>query len=686
MNLTKLNGLSFVVDGTEYRMADRRRSGTTRASRVEWPARLTGNMGWTLTLTLSNASGAWIDDATATGTIVNTDPVPKAWIARFGRTVAEQVLDAVEERMRAPRQPHAEVSLGGERIGLGPLFGAGRDASAMDGASSGDGDAEARSVRAAEEAEAEREAADLADWLKGAADTDGQPLDRTRTMGQRELLLGSSFSLTAGTENGGFVSMWGRGAVTRFDGREGALALDGEVTSAMLGTDWRYGRWTTGLVLAHSLGEGGYGGGEDGGVPGAGSGTISAALTGLYPWFSHALSDRLEAWGAAGYGEGSLTLTPKLADGDGPSIRTDLDLWMAAAGLRGTLVDGGGEGLTLTGKTDALVVGASTAAVTGSGPGGRLAASEARVSRLRLGLEGALPVALGGGAALTPGFELGVRHDGGDAETGFGADIGASLSWTDPERGLSAELRGRGLLAHEARGFRERGLSGAFSWDPVEGERGPRVSLTQTVGGASAGGAEALFGRTTLEGLAANDPLPGPDTGADDLRRRRLDLALGYGFGVLDDRWTAIPELGLGLADTGRELRLGWRLVERVSRALAMELALEGTRREQAGGAAPEHGLAAGTAWRLTGPGAGSLELRLEAAMREAANEDGPPVHEVGLHVTARWQVGGDASTCRLLRLLRTPTRSLPRTALRRTSIRGSRRVAPGRSRGLKRG
>ena len=35
----------------------------------------------TLTLTLSNASGALIRDAEATGTIVNSDPIPKAWLA-----------------------------------------------------------------------------------------------------------------------------------------------------------------------------------------------------------------------------------------------------------------------------------------------------------------------------------------------------------------------------------------------------------------------------------------------------------------------------------------------------------------------------------------------------------------------------------------------------------------------------
>ena len=77
----------------------------------------------------------------------------------------------------------------------------------------------------------------------------------------------------------------------------------------------------------------------------------------------------------------------------------------------------GGEGLRASSET-----------VSGSTRGGWLAASKAQILRLRLGLKGAMPLALGDGAALTPGFELGMRHDGGDAETGFGADIGASCS------------------------------------------------------------------------------------------------------------------------------------------------------------------------------------------------------------------------------------------------------------------
>ena len=42
----------------------------------------------TLTLSLSNASGGRLTDDEATGTIVNTDPLPRALLARFGRAAA----------------------------------------------------------------------------------------------------------------------------------------------------------------------------------------------------------------------------------------------------------------------------------------------------------------------------------------------------------------------------------------------------------------------------------------------------------------------------------------------------------------------------------------------------------------------------------------------------------------------
>ena len=85
----------------------------------------------------------------------------------------------------------------------------------------------------------------------------------------------------------------------------------------------------------------------------------------------------------ADHGEGTLTPTP---EGQAP-IRTDLDLMMAAAGLRGVVVQAPETGgIELAVKSDVLGVRTSTAKARGR------KAEEAEVTRLRLRLEGSRPV------------------------------------------------------------------------------------------------------------------------------------------------------------------------------------------------------------------------------------------------------------------------------------------------------
>ncbi len=78
-----------------------------------------------------------------------------------------------------------------------------------------------------------------------------------------------------------------------------------------------------------------------------------------------------------------------------------------------------------------------------------LKAWDADVTRLRLGLEGSWRIAMEGDAHLTPKLAASARHDGGDAETGFGVEVGGGLAWTDPVPGLILDVWGRTLLAHE---------------------------------------------------------------------------------------------------------------------------------------------------------------------------------------------------------------------------------------------
>ena len=394
----------------------------------------------------------------------------------------------------------------------------------------------------------------------------------------RELLLGSSFSLAAGDGRTGTYALWGRGAVSRFDGREGGLAVDGEVASALLGADWSRERTTAGLILGHSIGDGGY-------RSESGRGTVSSTLTGLYPWMRRALGERISLWGVAGYGEGTLTVTP--ADGSGASraaIRTGLGLAMGAAGLRGALVQAPeGGGFELSVKTDAMGVRTRSAAVTG------LAGASTGVTRLRLGLEGSRAFRLEGGAQLKPSLEAAVRRDGGDAETGFGVDAGGGIAWTDPGRGLSADLRGRGLVSHDSKGFREAGLSGSLSWEPgAGGGRGPNLALTQTMGAAASGGADALLERSTLAGLAAEGG------GAADrglLAGRRLEGRFGYGFAAFGGRFTSTPEVGFGASEAARDYRLGWRLTPAAGGGPGFQVNVGATRSEPAGAGGPAHGV-----------------------------------------------------------------------------------------------
>ena len=236
----------------------------------------------TLTLTLSNPSGAWIEDGEATGTIENSDPMPKAWLARFGRTVSEQVLEAVSDRLSAPREAGFRARLGGQELSFG---GAGVEAEPSP----------------VEEADAGARLGTLAGWLEGedgAEHRDGAGGFATPTLSGRELLLGSAFSLTGGTAESGQFAAWGRAAVSgiRRSRRRAHARRRGDHGHARGGLRSAV-RWQAGLVLSVSRGEGGYR------SPSA-DGEVSSTLTALHPWAGLDVSERLSLWAATGYGSG----------------------------------------------------------------------------------------------------------------------------------------------------------------------------------------------------------------------------------------------------------------------------------------------------------------------------------------------------------------------------------------------
>ena len=149
---------------------------------------------------------------------------------------------------------------------------------------------------------------------------------------QRDRVLsGSEFALNRATSSGGILSFWSRSAQSQFHGRDGVMALNGDVRTTMFGADYSKGRMVTGVSLSHSRGLGNYASVD--------SGRMTSAVKGLYPWIGYKASDRITVWTVAGYGAGGLLLNP----GAGPAIETGLSMAMAAGGGRGQILgDGNG--------------------------------------------------------------------------------------------------------------------------------------------------------------------------------------------------------------------------------------------------------------------------------------------------------------------------------------------------------
>ena len=539
----------------------------------------------TLTLTLSNASdNVRLGEATATGTITNSDPLPLALMARFGRTAAVHIVEHVEERMEAPREPGfrgrfagRELRRGMERdVALGFLsqFGGAAGVNgpgagaygAMAGAPVGGtaslgmpGHAAGTPMAAVAGPMGVGPGHGGAGLMGGPSSPEGGPHGGgllQMGLGGGDVLTGSAFSLNRETRQGGILSFWSRGARSHFSGRDGALSLGGDVRTTMFGADYAKGPLVTGLSLSHSRGLGEYAG-----VTG---GQVASAVTGLYPWLGYKATDRISVWTVAGYGSGGLLLTPE----GGAALESGLSMAMAAAGTRGELVTGGASGFELAFKADALWVGTSIDGV--DGPAGRLNATEAAVTRFRTGLEGSRDYTLAGRLLLRPSGEVGLRHDGGDAETGAGMDVGGGLVVSDESTGLTVDVRVRMLVVHQAEGFRERGMALSLSYNPTPATPlGFTARVAPSWGGQAASGAEAMWGRETMAGMAHGGLASG----------NRLDGEVGYGLPV-GSHFVGTPRVGFSTSEYGRDYRVGYGLGVLDGESLNFELGVDAQRRE----------------------------------------------------------------------------------------------------------
>ena len=537
-------------------------------------------------LRLSNESGAYVrrSHRQATGTIKNTDLIPAALLARFGRATAEQVVTHIEERMAAPRRRGFRARFAGRELrpgqepdfalglvsqfaqprGMGPAgavpmgmgsraAGAGAFGVSTTGMSGGGGAMGMTGIGG------------MPGAMRGhgpAGGAFGGGLFDSMGMGG-DLFSNSEFELNR-ESRGGMLSVWSSSSRSHFSGLENALSLDGDVRTTMFGADYSRGALTVGLSVGRTLGMGGY--------RGTSGGRMSTSMTGFYPWVGYQVSDRVSVWGVTGYGTGALSLTP-----DGRSaLETGVSMAMSAVGTRGELIGARATGgFSLAFKADALWVGAASDLVDGAM--GRLNASEAGVTRVRTALEGSRGFTLGGGRlSLTPSVEVGLRRDGGDAETGAGMDVGGGLAFTDTVTGLSLDVRVRTLVVHQAAGFSERGMSLSFGWDPTPSSPlGLTARVAPSWGGQAMGGAQALWGNQMAYGMGSHQMYGSGD---------RVDAEVGYGLPV-GGRFVGTPRVGLATSQYGRDLRFGYGLGVLDRGQVSFELGVDAQRRES-----PMHG------------------------------------------------------------------------------------------------
>ncbi|MYC82380.1 MAG: hypothetical protein F4X19_09855, partial [Acidobacteria bacterium] len=400
----------------------------------------------------------------------------------------------------------------------------------------------------------------------------------------RSLMTGSSFQYAPdrkGSRQASNWMLWGQGVRSDFYGQpQSELRLDGRVGAAYLGADRRWGsKVVVGVAASHSVGALDYANGGDG----ENEMEVGARLTGAHPYVKWSPRPGLDLWSLLGYGRGAAEL-----DVAGEPVEMGIDVRMAALGGRSELTRLGSVDLAL--KADAFAVSVGSEAVEG------LKVGNGDTQRTRLVLEGRTDWSLSSDSILTPSLEVGARMDGGDAETGLGAELAGGASFANRRLGLVVEARGHWLMAHQDRNFKEQGARLSVRLDPGADGKGWGFSLAPLWGNSS-GGAGTLWRSEQMSvGSSRADRRRGVHW-----QPNRTQAALSYGM----ETWGGRGRLGpFARMELDREApRLGGGLqmdvlgtsgevLERVPDGLRLELFGDYQRRRQGGSA----GLAAGPA------------------------------------------------------------------------------------------
>ena len=474
----------------------------------------------TFTVVLSSPNGATLRGGTATGTIADDDerpiaPINEQLIPEIGRALAFTAVrcridQAFSDMARGWAKPAASPSLS-----VVPVSG-------------------------------------------GSADGDGESL------ALEDVLANTSFLLPLTGGNGSTIQFatWGCGDYRSLAGDGGGKAgpWNGEAFSMQVGADAIVGRnLLAGVSLTQSRGSLDFSGS---GGDGPAGGRYDLGLTGVYPYLGLWISPDLEIWGTFGLAGGQLEVEDDVAGSSGASGAT---MASATVGINGRLLTLGATTLRLKGEWALALLDVSEASALFQG-------AAVDLQRLRVAAEVEHEQIVPYVGVLVPWGELGLRHEGGDGETGSSLELGGGLHYRNIEQGWNAEVYGRWLVLQDDALPEEQGFGLRFRYQPEAPGFGPWVSLAQTWG-------EPASSVRRLWDDGANR------LAVHDSSERRLELETGYGFPAFGGRAALMPYGAVSLDDSDAR---GYRLGMRVTLGSSAHLSLETERRERPA-ASPDH-------------------------------------------------------------------------------------------------
>ena len=328
------------------------------------------------------------------------------------------------------------------------------------------------------------------------------------------LPLGAGDEDEAGTPS---VTLWGGGDYRNLSGESGEIKWDGDLLSVHLGGDVRLREDVlAGLMVSRSRSDLKY----EAGTTQKGDHELSVTNVSPYVGWS-ALDGGMDLWASVGYGTGDLEVSYGPDGTDGKAL-SDVEMRTVSAGVSGRVMELEAGGAIRI-KGDAL----KTTLEVDDSSDGAIEKESFDASRLRVSVEASLSRAMDSGAKLEPSVEAGVRHDGGDGNTGSGIELNVGLRHTQPTSGVTLEGGAYTLVGRDD--YQEWGIHGQLQ--VAAGTAGRGLSLNLSPGyGNTPSGLQKIWQQDVIE----------QDANSRDAGMR-VDTRLGYGLSTLGGQGLLTP-------------------------------------------------------------------------------------------------------------------------------------------------